>query len=83
MYEGYFINDPSKKCVIKTLKPVRLDKIRREISILKNLDHPNIIKLYDVVISPESNFPALIMEYVDTGDQARKELYGRLKHDDI
>lgn len=62
------MNEPTKKCVIKILKPVRLDKIRREISILQNLDHENIIKLYDVVINPSTGFPALIMEYVDTGD---------------
>ena len=34
VFEGYFVNEPSKKCVIKILKPVRIDKIRREISIL-------------------------------------------------
>ena len=83
VYEGFFVNEPSKKCVIKILKPVRIDKIRREISILKKLDHPNIIKLYDVVLNPATNFPALVMEYVDTGDLSRKELYDHFTEDDI
>jgi casein kinase II subunit alpha len=82
VYEGYFVNEPSKKCVIKILKPVRIDKIRREISILEKLDHPNIIKLYDVVMNPETNFPALVMEYVDTGDLSRRELFHSFTNED-
>ena len=73
--EGFFVNEPTKKLVIKLLKPVRIDKIRREISILQKLDHPNIIKLYDVVLNPATNYPALIMEYVDTGDLARNDFF--------
>uniref|UniRef100_K3WYN0 Protein kinase domain-containing protein n=1 Tax=Globisporangium ultimum (strain ATCC 200006 / CBS 805.95 / DAOM BR144) TaxID=431595 RepID=K3WYN0_GLOUD len=40
-----------KKMAIKTIpkaKVSRPETMRREISILRNLDHPNIIKLYDV-----------------------------------
>jgi hypothetical protein len=39
------------------------------------LDHPNIIKLYDVILNPETNYPTLIMEHVDVGEKTRKELY--------
>jgi casein kinase II subunit alpha len=83
VFEGYFVNEPTKKLVIKLLKPVRIDKIRREISILQKLDHPNIIKLYDVVLNPGSNYPALIMEYVDTGDLSRHDLFDPFTDEDI
>lgn len=35
--------------IIKVLKPIVLKKIKREVLVLSNLDHPNIIKLYDLV----------------------------------
>ncbi|CAN3372625.1 hypothetical protein DIURU_004881 [Diutina rugosa] len=57
------------KCVIKVLKPVKRKKIKREISILKNLvNGPNIITLYDVVREPQSKTPAFIFELVENID---------------
>ncbi|CCE86103.1 Piso0_005753 [Millerozyma farinosa CBS 7064] len=57
------------KCVIKVLKPVKRKKIKREISILKNLvGGPNIIALLDTVREPQSKTPALIFEYVNNVD---------------
>jgi casein kinase II subunit alpha len=56
--------------VVKVLKPVKKAKIRREIKILKTLKGgTNIIGLLDVVRDPATKTPALIMEFVDTGDQ--------------
>jgi casein kinase II subunit alpha len=67
------VKEPTKKCVVKILKPVKVYKIRREISILQKLsDHPNIIRLYDVVINPATKFPALVMEFVETGTLTRR-----------
>lgn len=58
--------DAHSKVVIKVLKPVKRKKIKREISILKNLvDGPNIITLLDVVREPLSKTPALIFEHVN------------------
>ncbi|CCE87210.1 Piso0_005753 [Millerozyma farinosa CBS 7064] len=58
-----------EKCVIKVLKPVKRKKIKREISILKNLvGGPNIIALLDTVREPQSKTPALIFEYVNNVD---------------
>ena len=58
------------RVVVKILKPVKKTKIRREIKILKTVQGgPNIIKLLDIVRDQESKTPALIMEYVDTGDR--------------
>lgn len=58
--------DTHSKVVIKVLKPVKRKKIKREISILKNLvDGPNIITLLDVVREPLSKTPALIFEHIN------------------
>lgn len=58
-----------EKCVIKVLKPVKRKKIKREISILKNLvGGPNIIALLDTVREPQLKTPALIFEYVNNVD---------------
>ena len=51
--------------MIKILKPVRSEKINREIKILQTLyGGPNIVKLYDVIKDPVSKTPSLIFEYI-------------------
>jgi len=75
VYEG-INNENDNWIVIKVLKPVKKAKIRREIKILKTLKGGvNIINLLDVVRDPATKTPALIMEYVDTGDQDFWKLY--------
>jgi casein kinase II subunit alpha len=55
---------------------VKKTKIRREIKILQTLKGGvNIINLIDVVRDPMTKTPALIMEYVDTGDVDFRTLY--------
>lgn len=75
VYEG--INTlNNERIVIKILKPVKKTKIRREIKILQTLrGGVNIINLIDVVRDPMTKTPALIMEYVDTGDVDFRTLY--------
>ena len=48
------------------------EKLSDEILILKNLDHPNIMKLYEFFVD-ENNF-YMVSEYCDQGD-----LYGNIK----
>jgi casein kinase II subunit alpha len=62
VFEGRFNKE---KIVIKVLKPVGEAKIKREIMILRCLDHPNIIKLMDVVKDPYSNVHSLIFEHIE------------------
>jgi casein kinase II subunit alpha len=83
VYEG--INTAnSERIVIKILKPVKKTKIRREIKILQTLKGGlNIINLIDVVRDPMTKTPALIMEYVDTGDVDFRTLYKSFTDFDI
>lgn len=58
-----------EKVVIKVLKPVKRKKIKREISILKNLvDGPKIIAMLDVVREPQLKTPGLIFEHINNID---------------
>lgn len=51
-------------CVIKVLKPVRNEKIRREINVLRMLeDCPNSTHLRDIVKDKDTNSVALIMDW--------------------
>ncbi|ADM11604.1 casein kinase II subunit alpha [Encephalitozoon intestinalis ATCC 50506] len=70
-----------EKIVIKTLKPVRKAKICREVLILKNLSHKNIINLMDVVVDSESQIYSLIFEYVEHEDYAK--IFEKLSYKDV
>ena len=53
-----------KDVAIKILKPVRKNKIRREVKILELLQGgPNIVELVDVVRDPMTKTPAIVTEY--------------------
>lgn len=64
-----------------TLDEKKLGKLHREVRIMKMLNHPNIVKLFEVIETKHTLF--LIMEYVNGG-----ELYdylvahGRMKEKD-
>ncbi|CCD25375.1 casein kinase II subunit alpha/alpha' NDAI_0F00560 [Naumovozyma dairenensis CBS 421] len=73
VFRGIHIMSKSR-CVIKALKPVRLRKIHREISMLMNLSGgPNIVELLDIVKNQKTKIPALIFEEVENVDF--KQLY--------
>jgi len=55
------------KVINKTdITAVYEQKLNNEIKILKKIDHPNIVKLYDVIETNESYY--LILEYISGGD---------------
>ncbi|ESL09951.1 casein kinase II, alpha chain [Trypanosoma rangeli SC58] len=59
-------------CVLKILKPVRLRKIQREITILQNLcGGPNVLRLLDVVMIPPGETPVLVTENVEPAESFR------------
>ena len=72
----------NERCVVKILKPVKKEKIRREIKILQTIyGGPNIIKLHDVVRDPASKTPSLIFERVNNNEH--RTLYKTLTDYDI
>lgn len=44
------------------------DKLRREIAILKKCRHPNVVRLREVIDSPQSKKIYLILEYCEKGE---------------
>ncbi len=38
-----------------------------EVEVLRNLDHPNLVKLYEVIDDPNSEKLLMVMEYVEGG----------------
>ena len=80
VYEGSNLKN-NQKCVVKILKPVRTEKIFREIKILQTLfGGPNIVKLYDVVREPVSKTPCLVFEHIPNIES--KILFQRLTDED-
>jgi len=81
VFEGVDTSN-NTKCIIKVLKPVKKNKIKREVKILQNLfGGTNIITLLDVVRADKNSLPALIFEYIDNTDF--KILYPTLTDFDV
>ncbi|GAX77682.1 hypothetical protein CEUSTIGMA_g5125.t1 [Chlamydomonas eustigma] len=49
------------------LKAPKQTDYQTEIDVMKELDHPNLVKLYEVVMTPGSDKLLMIMEYVEGG----------------
>jgi len=76
VFLGY-CKDNEENCVVKVLKPVKSEKIYREIKILQALyGGPNIIKLVDLVKEPVSKIPCFVYEYMP--HQESKQLFPKL-----
>lgn len=55
----------NQDCVLKVLKPVKIERSFREIKILQTLyGGPNIIKLFDVLRDPATRTPVFVYEYM-------------------
>lgn len=61
------------KCALKFIKQSVADELRNECSIMDNIDHPNIVRLYGVVVNDGDALdswpvglrpPCLVMEYM-------------------
>ncbi|XP_019170174.1 PREDICTED: CBL-interacting serine/threonine-protein kinase 12-like [Ipomoea nil] len=63
----------------KILKVGLIGHIKREISILRRVRHPNIVQLYEVMATKTKIF--FVMEYVKGGELFNKVAKGRLKED--
>ena len=45
-----------------------LDDIKREIEIMKKLQHPNVLRLFEVMDDPKANKLYLVLEHMEAGD---------------
>jgi len=81
VFQGVNTETNARVC-IKTLKPVRKKKIKREVKILQNLQGgPNIVKFFEPVKDSLSGVKALIFEYID--NISFKELYPTFSDMDV
>ncbi len=60
-----------RRVALKFVEPHKLAQLRDEAATLAQLDHPNIVKVWDVSLDPEA--PALIMECVE-GESLRARM---------
>ena len=61
-----------EKVAVKILEKSKIvdvadvERVTREIHILKQIRHPNVIQLYEIIETPKQLF--LVMEYVSEGE---------------
>lgn len=63
----------------KVLKVGLMDQIKREISVMRIVKHPNIVQLYEVMATKSKIY--FVMEYAKGGELFNKVARGRLKED--
>ncbi|KAJ9690705.1 hypothetical protein PVL29_013060 [Vitis rotundifolia] len=63
----------------KVLKVGLIDQIKREISVMRLVRHPNVVQLYEVMASKTKIY--FVMEYVKGGELFNKVAKGKLKED--
>ncbi|KAE8663198.1 CBL-interacting serine/threonine-protein kinase 10 [Hibiscus syriacus] len=63
----------------RVLKAGMMDRIMREISVMRLVRHPNIVELYEVMASKTKIY--FVMEYVKGGKLFKKVVKGKLKED--
>lgn len=63
----------------KILKVGMIDQIKREISVMRMVRHPNVVELYEVMASKTKIY--FVMEYAKGGELFSKVAKGKLKED--
>lgn len=54
----------SRKIQVKTA----LEKVEREIALMKKLSHPNLVNFFEAIDSPESDMLYMVIEYMPLGE---------------
>jgi casein kinase II subunit alpha len=76
------IRDDIDVCAVKLLKPVNMDRVRRELKILTEVQgHECVLKLIDIVIDGKIGIPAMITEAIE-GNIPWRELFATMSLDD-
>eukprot|EP00882_Tetradesmus_deserticola_P028749 GHRQ01032033.1.p1 GENE.GHRQ01032033.1~~GHRQ01032033.1.p1 ORF type:complete len:224 (+),score=71.81 GHRQ01032033.1:138-809(+) len=66
VFEGVNLEDGGR-CVVKIMRPVKEQRLKREIKILRLVSGgPNIVTLHEVVRDPDTKTPCFIFECVDS-----------------
>uniref|UniRef100_A0A7C9AIM3 non-specific serine/threonine protein kinase n=1 Tax=Opuntia streptacantha TaxID=393608 RepID=A0A7C9AIM3_OPUST len=63
----------------KILKVGMIDQIKREISVMRLVKHPNVVQLYEVLATTTKIY--FVMEYVKGGELFNKVCKGKLRED--
>ncbi|QCE01055.1 hypothetical protein DEO72_LG7g2347 [Vigna unguiculata] len=63
----------------KVIKAGQVDHIKREISIMRLVKHPNVIELFEVMATKSKIY--IVMEYAKGGELFKKVAKGKLKED--
>uniref|UniRef100_A0A7R9YVV4 cGMP-dependent protein kinase n=1 Tax=Chlamydomonas euryale TaxID=1486919 RepID=A0A7R9YVV4_9CHLO len=61
-----------------------LESVMREIAVLKRLDHPNVVRLREVIDPPGSDYMMLVMDYMENGpvlETTSQNGFGRFSED--
>ena len=66
IYKGYKHNCNNPFAIKQITKIIDMKHFNNEVELMKKLKHPNILKLYDVIIKNKKIF--LILEYCNNGD---------------
>jgi serine/threonine protein kinase len=69
IYKGYRISDNMPIAVKKITRVISQTYLKNEVSLMKSLNHPNIIKLYDVIYEKDKVY--MILEYCNGGDLSK------------
>lgn len=76
--------EENRQCALKILNKVKLSRVllgkgktamesvRTEIAIMKRLEHPNVVRLYEVIDDPKADKLYIIMEYLKNGSLQSK-----------
>jgi serine/threonine-protein kinase len=75
VYKARHLHLPNRLVALKTImlgglhKARKDERLRQELSIVSQLDHPNIVRVYDVVV--RNSFIFLVLDYVEGSDLAQ------------
>lgn len=68
LYKGWSTHTKLPVAIKKITKIVNREYFHNEIKLMQGLNHPNILKLYDVIENNETNEQYLILEYCNGGE---------------
>ena len=65
VFEGVDL-DTDARCVVKIMRPVKEQRLKREIKILRHVQGgPNVVRVLDLVRDPDTKTPCFVFELVE------------------